>query len=744
MATEDRADRVCVIGAGASGLGAAKSLREHGFAVDVYELADEVGGHWYFAHERSRLYESVHVISSKPFTQFPDFPMPDEWPDYPHHRQIFDYLRRYAEHFGLTELITFSTAVSHIAPLRGGRPVDPAETADGADAYDVTVHHRDDGAERTLRYRAVVIANGHNWSPKLPDYPGQDGFTGEIIHAADYRSADQLDGKRVLVVGAGNTGCDIAVEAAQNADSCLHSTRRGYWYISKYNMGRPSDQFSDIFYGLNIPRPALQWLFERNVRLTVGDFERHGLKEPDHRILETHPILNDLLVYYVGHGEIEPKDDIERFEGDRVVFADGTSEEVDLVIFATGYLITFPFIDHAYLNWVGDPGYPRLYRNAFHPDLDGLFVCGLIQPNSGLFKLCHWQSVIFAKYLRTLDVAPAAAAAFRERARAHLADRTTGGVEYIESTRHYVEVEHMDYIRALDEDIDLLAGAMDRERGETDAVTSEREVVLRRLDWALPAPPAKLEVLERLPDADDGRPPLLFVHGPHLGAWCWDEHWMPAAAERGWACYAVSLRGHGGSETPSHPDRVTLRHYEHDVMQTIAELPRPPVLVGHSMGGRVVQRLLARYPAPAGVLLAPTPVSGSWRYLANLVARHPVLALRGAVGDWDDVDVPPELMFAGLDEGVARRHLDRLDDESMLATLGFNLPERELPSKAPALVLGAEHDRFVDPVDLVRTARRYGTQARIVRGVGHAMMLDRDWETPLAITLGWLDETLSS
>ena len=212
----DRNEAVCVIGAGATGLAAVKNLREQGFAVDCYERETGVGGLWNWRHDRSPVYASAHLISSKPGSQYPDFPMPDDWPDYPHHTLVHSYLERYAEHFGLREHIWFGTEVVRVSPAG-----DPA-----AGYWDVTT--RVGQRERTSRYAAVVVANGHHWSPKLPRYDGLSEYRGEVIHASSYKDPAQLRGRKVLVIGGGNTGCDIAVEAAQQAARCWHSTRRGY------------------------------------------------------------------------------------------------------------------------------------------------------------------------------------------------------------------------------------------------------------------------------------------------------------------------------------------------------------------------------------------------------------------------------------------------------------------------------------------------------------------------------------
>lgn len=428
----DRSDRICVIGAGSSGLTAAKNLREHGFDVDVIEREDDVGGNWNFGKPNSRVYETTHMISSKPFTQYPDFPMPDEAPDYLHHSDVLAYLRRYFEHFGLDEVTEFGTSVDRVEPAEPG-------------GWHVTVST--DARTETRRYASVVVANGHNWFPKQPTYPGQEEFTGEIVHSADYKSADQLRDKRVLVVGAGNTGCDIAVDAARSADRCFHSTRRAYWYAPKYSFGKPSDQVSDVIFSLRLPARLTQALFEATAKIVVGRYERFGLPTPDHHFLETHPIVNQELLFFVGHGEVDPVGDIARFDGDTVVFTDGRREPVDLVVFATGYLIRFPFLKDDVIGM--EDGRPHLYRHVFHPTHDDLFVIGLIQPDSGQFNLVHWQSVAVARYLQARDVDPATAAAFREQVVEHLDERSDAGVAYLDSTRHYVEVEHQAYLRDL-------------------------------------------------------------------------------------------------------------------------------------------------------------------------------------------------------------------------------------------------------------------------------------------------------
>jgi hypothetical protein len=423
-----------------------------GIDVQAFERAEDVGGNWNFHGESSRVYESTHLISTKPFTQFPDFPMPDAYPDYPSHWQVHAYMRAYADHFGLRERIRFGSEVVSAAP-------GPDDT------WQVTWLDRASGQQATEPFEGVVIANGHNWSPKMPAYPGLESFNGELLHSAGYKSADQLRGKRVLVVGAGNTGCDLAVEAAQHARSTLHSTRRGYYYNPKYALGRPSDQTADLLLALRVPLSVRRVMYKAVLRLTVGDFAKFGLPTPDHDFYQTHPIVNQQLVYYVGHGDILPKPDIDRFDATTVHFVDGTEAEVDLVVFCTGYLANFPFIDPSLLNVVGD--HPVLARQVFTPASSTLAVAGLIQPDSGQWAIAHWQGMLIATYAAARRSDPAAADAFYRQAIARIGDRYTGGTDYKESTRHYYEIAHQDYLRALAGDLHRLEAILDSDQARS-------------------------------------------------------------------------------------------------------------------------------------------------------------------------------------------------------------------------------------------------------------------------------------
>ncbi len=425
MSIVDRSDRYCVVGAGSSGLAAAKNLRQRDIAVDVLERNAQLGGNWCFGQPNSRVYASTHTISSKRLTEYTDFKMPGHFPNFPHHSQVFEYLKAYAEHFGLNEVIEFQTPIERIEP-------------EGA-CWLVTL-----ASGECRRYAGVVVANGHNWDPRWPEFPGH--FDGLAMHSAQYKTADVLRGRRVLVVGAGNTGCDIAVEAALHAEQVFHSLRRGYHFIPKFLFGRPSDVVGEKLLRLGLPDRVRRFVVRRVLRMTVGDVRKYGLPEPDHELFASHPIINSQLPYYVAHGRVVPKPNVSQLAGDRVSFEDGSQEAIDLIVYATGYKISFPFLDHEHLNW--RDGRPRLYLNVFHPQYDNLFVIGLIQPDSGQFGLVDYQSQLVAQFLSAARAGSPLAEKFRQL-KAGGADVDRRQRHYLDTPRNLLEVEHYSYRKQL-------------------------------------------------------------------------------------------------------------------------------------------------------------------------------------------------------------------------------------------------------------------------------------------------------
>jgi pimeloyl-ACP methyl ester carboxylesterase len=257
-----------------------------------------------------------------------------------------------------------------------------------------------------------------------------------------------------------------------------------------------------------------------------------------------------------------------------------------------------------------------------------------------------------------------------------------------------------------------------------------------------------LEVLCRTPAGVPPRPtPLLFVHGAYTGAWCWDEHFLPWFAAHGWTSYAVSLSGHGGSRRRSPLDAFSIDDYVRDLAEVVARLPDPPVLIGHSMGGMVVQKYLERADAPAVVLLASVPPQGLMGSAMGLLFKKPNLLTdlnRIMGGGQPQLESLRDALFhQPVDEAALLRYYKLCQPESHRAiwdmTL-FNLAQPGLMHRPPMLILGAEHDHLIPPDQVMMTAATYGRQAEIFPGLGHGMMLEQDWAVVAHRIAAWLEE----
>ena len=351
------AQRYCIIGAGYTGLAVAKAYSDLGFAYDHIEATDAIGGNW--SHG---VYDSTYLISSKSVTEYPDYPMPRDYPDFPSAAQMRDYLRAFAHAFGLDRIIEYGMVVTDVAPLdETGLAGWRVEFADGT--------ARD--------YAGVVVANGHYWDVNLPSYPGE--FTGKQIHSKNYKRPADLDGSRVLVVGAGNSGCDLAVEAALAFGASDLSLRRSYWFIPKYVFGIPSSAF-DVG-SVPVPKPLQEAMFRSIVALGMGSFSKFGLRRPEHGIFDQDLVVNQQLPYFLKHGRVTIRPEIDRFDGRTVHFTDGTDGEYDTIVWATGFKTTFPFLRDGLLDWRN--GQPKLVAHTFAPGLANLYFGGLVAPRSG-------------------------------------------------------------------------------------------------------------------------------------------------------------------------------------------------------------------------------------------------------------------------------------------------------------------------------------------------------------------------
>lgn len=363
--------RICVIGAGSAGLAALRGLRDAGNEVVGIERSSTVGGLW------NDGYDSLHLITAKDLCSFEGYPLPDDYPLFPHRDQIVAYMNGYADHFGLRELIRFATTVERIEPI-GEAGLGGWRVADG------------DGV--TEDYDQVVIANGHLADPVLPEIPGT--FTGKVMHAHDYRNTDDFEGDRILVIGAGNSGCDIAVDAAQSRFSTSICIRKGIIFQPKTLLGRGRTSLAPAF----LPATVKEWLMRASIRLAIGrPSDYPGLSDPEEtNLYRGQSVVNTQLLHWLHHGRVEVVPGIRRFDGKSVEFADGTRREYDTVVYATGYRISMPFLDSSLLTWKdGEP--VRYAGGTLFPRLANLHVVGLIGPTGAQWPAYDRQAKMVAR-----------------------------------------------------------------------------------------------------------------------------------------------------------------------------------------------------------------------------------------------------------------------------------------------------------------------------------------------------------
>jgi dimethylaniline monooxygenase (N-oxide forming) len=400
-------------------------LDARGIPFDCFEKGSGVGGNWRYDNDNgmSSAYESLHINTSRPMMQYATYPMPDEYPDFPNHRQIAAYFDDYVHHFGLREKIRFNTEVTRVERAGNG--------------WEVTL---DDGS--TNRYRAVMVANGHHWNPRYPEPPFPGEFSGQAVHAHHYRTPKGYEGKNVLVLGFGNSAMDIAVETSRLANMTFLAVRRGFHVIPKYIRGKPLDQLSNPV-TRRLPFMLTAKSFEKEITKAWGRPEDYGLPTPDHRLGQAHPTVSSDILTRIGHGDITVKPTIERLEGDHVRFVDGSVEQIDRIVWCTGYKITFPFLDDDLVP--AQDNRVELYRRVVAPDLPGLYFIGLIQPLGAIMPIAEAQSEWIADILEGKAGLPP-----REKMYASIEkDDRKLRKRYVASKRHTIQVDFFEYMREL-------------------------------------------------------------------------------------------------------------------------------------------------------------------------------------------------------------------------------------------------------------------------------------------------------
>jgi len=421
--------KYCLVGAGPAGLVMARALIKEGVPFDWYERHTDVGGIWDMQNPGTPMYESAHFISSKYTSGFYGFPMPTEYPDYPSGQEILTYIQNFADKYDLRSRVNFGVSVIDAQPIEN-------------DQWQVTFSN---GVTQT--YEGLINATGVTWHPNRPYIKGEERLNGKIIHSVEYRSAHEFSGKRTLIVGAGNSGVDIASDAAQFADKAFFSVRRGYRFIPKYIFGIPTDA---LISGKILPPKGVSISGDvtKMIDTLVGDLTRYGLPKPDHDLLASHPIMNTQVLHHLGHGDLIAKPDIEEIDETGVKFKDGSHEDVDLIVLATGYSYSVPYLEQSQDEW--RDGRPQLYLRILSRKHRNLYFIGYAEFADAAYKRFDEmaQMVVIDIRARETGVNYSDLLELRRTDNPDLA----GGHKYIDSPRHtnYIEVEtYLNYLAIL-------------------------------------------------------------------------------------------------------------------------------------------------------------------------------------------------------------------------------------------------------------------------------------------------------
>ncbi|OMC41292.1 monooxygenase [Mycobacterium sp. GA-1841] len=416
--------RTAIIGAGISGLTAGKMLKDYRVPYTTFETSDRIGGNWAFGNPNghSSAYRSLHIDTSKHRLSFKDFPIPEHFPSFPHHSDIKAYLDAYANAFGLLDNIEFNNGVVHAARRDDG-------------GWEI-----EDQAGARREFDLLVVANGHHWDPRLPEFPGT--FTGASIHSHHYIDPTEpleLTGKRILVVGIGNSAADITVELSSKSlqNRVTLSTRSSAWIVPKYIAGQPGDK-----YFRTNPYVPLSWqrkLVQLIAPVLGTDPTMYGLPAPNHKLFEAHPTQSVELPLRLGSGDVIPKPNVSRLDGDTVHFEDGTNDVFDVIVYATGYNITFPFFAPDLIS--APDNHIRLYKRMFKPGMDDLVFMGFAQAIPTLFPFVECQSRLLAAYAVGRYALPSAA----EMERVIDADQQLHAGHCTDRPRHTQQVDYFYY-----------------------------------------------------------------------------------------------------------------------------------------------------------------------------------------------------------------------------------------------------------------------------------------------------------
>lgn len=432
--------RVCVVGAGPSGLTCARQMLDYGFDVVLYERSTRIGGLFAYNEDGSdgqpSVMRSTIMNTSKELSAFSDFPAPKELPNFMHNTKVAAYFRSYADHFGVTPLVRTRHDVVQAAP---------APDYDGSGRWDVLVRDLEANLERMEAFDAVCVCAGHHVFPNIPTFKGQERFRGRIVHTQSLRNADKFRDRRVAVVGSGNSAMDATAEVGHVATEVYLSTRRGAWVTTRVGPnGMPTDVFQTTRLHNFLPSAVTNKRLEAAVN-NVFNHEAYGLK-PKHRYTSQHTSISDFLPSLILSGQVRVKKNIVEFTEDGILF-DGDKEvtPLDDVILATGYEIAYPFLPKDVATVVGNRA--LLYKYVFPPQLrhPTLAIFGLVQPGGAVFPVSEMQSRWMAELLSRRRSLPSAEVMYQDICRKHDATRR----RYVDSPRHAIQADWVSYMDEL-------------------------------------------------------------------------------------------------------------------------------------------------------------------------------------------------------------------------------------------------------------------------------------------------------
>lgn len=423
--------KLAIIGAGAAGLVTAKTLMQAGLDVTVFEKGSAVGGIWVYDNDNGRryVYENLRINTARRLTEFSDFPFPDGAPRVPGHRDMATYLRDYADHFGVTARIVFRSEVTQVRPLSGRGADGPRWLVEVA-------------GEKERAFDSVIVCTGHFGRPR--HLPQLLAFGGEYLHSSEYREPQPLVGKRVCVVGAGNSAVDIASDICNTSQATVLVARSGVFVVPQFVFGTSLNEISVQLQRRWIPASLRRWIIGLLVKAVHGRMVDHGFKPLAHRV---HPTISSTIIQDIVFGRVAVKQGVSNIDGRRITFADGTVGEFDTLIAATGFEAHFPFLSAEIVKAGG--GRVELFKRMVPPGWPGLYFVGIINLDTPINYACERQ----ARWITEIELGNAALPSKEEMSADSAAKARWVRRYYGEALRHSVQEESASYYRELDREL---------------------------------------------------------------------------------------------------------------------------------------------------------------------------------------------------------------------------------------------------------------------------------------------------